>query len=90
VKALRWAPHAVKNLADREIDRSEADRTLVAPEFVVPGQPGRKIYMRRYFDTTLHREMLLRVIVEETADEIVVVTIYKTSQIDKYVKGLER
>lgn len=26
-------------------------------------------------------------IVEETADELVVVTIYKTSQIDKYVKG---
>ena len=89
MKAVRWAPHALKNLADREIDHGEADRTLVAPEFVVPGQPGRKVYMRRYFDRTLQREMLLRVIVEETTDEIVVVTIYKTSQIDKYVKGLE-
>ena len=44
--------------------------------------------MRRYFDMVLQREMLLRIIVEETEDEIVVVTIYKTSQIDKYVKGL--
>lgn len=88
MKAIRWLPHALKNLADREIDREEADRTLAAPEFVVPGQPGRTVFMRRYFDRTLQQEMLLRIIAEETEDEIVVVTIYKTSQIDKYTKGL--
>jgi len=33
--------------------------------------------------------MLLRVIVEQTADETVVVTIYKTSQIDRYTRGSE-
>jgi len=32
--------------------------------------------------------MLMRMIVEETTDEIVVVTLYKTSQIEKYLKGL--
>jgi hypothetical protein len=78
----------LKNLSDREIEREEADRTLAAPEFVAPGQPDRKVFMRRYFDTTLQQEMLLRIIAEEKADEIVVVTIYKTSQIDKYLKGL--
>jgi hypothetical protein len=44
--------------------------------------------MRRYFDRSLHQEMLMRMIVEETTDEIVVVTLYKTSQIEKYLKGL--
>ena len=43
--------------------------------------------MRRYFDTNLQQEMLLRIILEETTEEIVVVTIYKTSQIDRYLKG---
>jgi hypothetical protein len=42
--------------------------------------------MRRYFDVRLGREMLLRVVVEETPDERVVITGYKTSQIAKYLK----
>jgi len=88
VKVIRWSPHALKNLTDREIEREHADQTLAAPEFVASGQPGRKVFMRRYFDTTLQQEMLLRIIVEEKANEIVVVTIYKTSQIGKYLKGL--
>jgi len=84
---IRWAPHALRNLADREIDRVEAERTLVDPERVAPGQPSRMVFMRRYFDMLLQQEMLLRVVVEETADEIVVVTLYKTSQVAKYMKG---
>ncbi len=44
--------------------------------------------MRRYFDGTLQQEMLLRMIVVESAEEVVVVTVYKTSQIGKYLKGL--
>ena len=88
MKPIRWTPHAVQNLVDREIERLEADRTLAQPEFIVPGQPPRLVYMRRYFDSTLQQEMLLRVIIEETIGEIVVVSVYKTSQIDRYPKGL--
>lgn len=36
------------------------------------------------------REMLLRVVVEETMSEADVVTVDKTSKIDKSVKGFER
>ena len=43
--------------------------------------------MRRYFDGVLHQEMLIRIVVEDGSDDTVVVTIYKTSQIDKYLKG---
>lgn len=32
--------------------------------------------------------MLLRVVIEETSTERVVVTVYKTSQLRKYLKGL--
>ena len=88
MKRVRWSAHALQNLADREIEREQADRTLAAPEFVVAGQAGRKVLMQRYVDRILHQEMLLRMIIEETTDEIIVVTLYKTSQIEKYLKGL--
>ncbi len=44
--------------------------------------------MRRYFDQLLEQEMLLRAVTEETSAEIIVVTVYKTSRIDRYLKGL--
>ena len=68
VKPIRWSRHAEKNLADREIDRSEA---------VAAGEPPRQVLMRRYFDRLLQQEMLLRI----------VVTVYKTAQLSKYLKG---
>jgi hypothetical protein len=85
---VRWTPHALANLIDREIDRGEADKTLAAPEHVVPGQPPRMIYMRRYFDVSLQQDMLLRIITEDTMSERIVVTAYKTSQILRYLRGL--
>ena len=88
MKPVRWTPHALLNLADREIDRSIAEATLDDPQFAVPDPPDRRILMRRYFDSLLQQEMLLRIIVEEAAGERIVVTIYKTSQIARYVKGL--
>ena len=87
MRVVRWSAHAVKNLSDREIDREEADRTLAAPDSIVTGQPGRRVLMRRYFDPVLGREMLLRIVVEETEEETVVVTMYKTSRLDKYTSG---
>jgi len=88
VKSVRWTTHALHNLNDREINRVEAERAIADPTHSVPDPPGREIRMRRYFDAILQQEMLLRVVVEETENELVVVTLYKTSQIDRYLKGL--
>jgi len=63
VKPVRWSRHALKNLTDREIDRTEAERTLAEPEAVAPGQSPRQVLMRRYFDRLLQQEMLLRIVV---------------------------
>ena len=87
MKPVRWSRHALKNLSDREIDRTEADKTLAEPEVVAPGQPPRQVLMRRYFDRLLRQEMLLRIVVEDTASERIVVTVYKTAQLSKYLKG---
>jgi hypothetical protein len=41
------------------------------------------VLMRRHFDVRLKRRMLLRAGVEETPDEWVVITVYKTSRVAK-------
>lgn len=87
MKPVRWSSHALKNLSDREIDREEAEKTLAAPDRIVPGVPPLVILMRSYFDTLLQQKMLLRIVLEETEFERVVVTIYKTSRAEKYERS---
>jgi nitrogen regulatory protein PII len=88
VKAVRWTPHALDNLLDREIDREIAELTLTNPELIAPNQPQRSLLMRRYFDQVLQQEMLLIIVVEDTDLERVVITVFKTSQLKKYLKEL--
>ncbi len=89
MKPIRWAEHAVENLGEREIDRSEVDLTLQNPEVLVPDPPAREVYMRRYFDQVLQQEMLMCLVVEQTESESVVVTVYKSFQIARYLKGIQ-
>jgi uncharacterized protein DUF4258 len=84
MKPIRWSAHARKKAARREISKAEAEQAIARPDSVVPGQPPRRIFMRRYFDQVLHTQMLLRVVVEETDTEMVLVTLYKTSKFRKY------
>lgn len=86
MKPIRWTAHALKEAKRRNIDSAEASRTILNPEQVALGNPPRQIYMRRYFDELLLTEMLLRVIIEETEEELVVVTLYKTSKLAKYLQ----
>lgn len=90
MKPVRWTSHALNNLTDREIEREEVDRTLAQPEHIVPDPPGRRVLMRRYHDRVLQQDMLLRVVVEEAANEVVVITVYKTSQITRYMREVRR
>jgi len=86
LKPLRWSAHALKNLSDREIPRAEAEKTLADPEAVSPASSSRQFSMRRYFDERFQREMLVRALVGETAEERVVITVYITSKIGKYMR----
>jgi len=86
LKPFRWSPHALKKLADREIPRAEAEQALASPEAVAPVHPTRRFFMRRYFDARFQQEMLVRALVEETAQELVVITVCITSKVDKYME----
>ena len=84
MKPVRWTLHALDDLAARDISREDAERTMAEPDRVAEGRKPRVIYQRRYRDALLGEEMLLRVVVEETELERVVVTLYKTSKLNKY------
>ena len=58
-----------------EVAREEAELTLALPDRMVPGRSPRVIYQRRYDDALLDEPMLLRLVVEETDVELVVVTV---------------
>lgn len=87
MKSIRHTEHALTNFKDREIPKEEVEQALTQPEKTDAGHSGRKVYMRRYQDAILNQQMLLRVIVEESETELVVITAYKTSQVERYLKG---
>ena len=89
MKPLRWTAHALLALEDRSIDRAKVEEAIAAPELSALDPPRRVVLMRRYFDDHLGRQMLLRVVVEETRQERVVVTVYKTSRIARYLEEPE-
>jgi len=85
MKPIRWTKHALKKAAIREAGKMEVEQAIRQPDLIAPGNPPRRIFMRRYFDAVLQAEMLLRVVVEETEFELAVITLYKTSKLKKYL-----
>jgi hypothetical protein len=59
MKPVRWSSHATDNLAEREIDRQAAEKTLTDPEFIVSVNCPRMVLMRRYFDQVLQQQEML-------------------------------
>ncbi len=86
---IKWTSHAEENLIEREVTREIAQMTIDSPELVVPDKTrlNRQVYMRQYFDDLLQTEMLCRVVIEESIEVKVVITVYKTSQIKQYLKA---
>jgi hypothetical protein len=88
-KAIKWTRHAEAALIERKIERSDVVMTLWDYEFRVPDRlPPNEVLMRRYIDPSLGRPALLRVVILETELEIVIVTVYKTTRMNRYLKDL--
>jgi hypothetical protein len=80
--AVRFSLYALDQLRERDISESEARLAVESPDQVVPGRRGRKVAHKRFREQD--REHLLRVVFEESAGDVVVVTVYKTAKIRKY------
>ena len=86
MKRVRWTPHALEALGEREIERAEAERTVSEPATVREAHGGRRLLARGYHDASLGRDMVLCVVTEETEEETVVVTCYRSSKREKFLR----
>ncbi|MEW6033628.1 MAG: DUF4258 domain-containing protein [Chloroflexota bacterium] len=76
--------HARFEMDRRHIDEEVVLKVAHNPEQVLTAGKGRLVHQGKYHDPVEAREMLLRVVLERRAGELHVVTVYKTSRIDKY------
>ena len=80
--AHRLSAHALVELARRGIPHELLEPVLAAPEQKVPELGDVVCYQSKV--TMDGKIYLLRAMVNETADPPVVVTVYRTSKIEKY------
>ncbi len=79
---VRFTPHAIEECERRAIPMEVAQRVVDSPQQIVPNVEGRQAYQAKIaFDDKIY---LVRAIVEHTETELVVVTVYRTSKIEKY------
>lgn len=73
-----FTQHALKQMAKRQVTPADVSRVLATPERVVEVRAGRVVVQG------MAGEYLLRVFVDVDRDPPEVVTVYRTSKIEKY------
>jgi hypothetical protein len=76
--------HARFQMSRRNISEEIATEVTKNPQQVVKLAHERRIHQSKYYESAQGKEMLLRLICTERRDVPFVVTVYKTSKIDKY------
>ena len=87
MKPIRITDYCEGRIIARKLERAWVEQVIRSPEQIVPDRDdvNRQIHQSRFVDGQ-GRPKLLRVVVEEMADEIVAVTVYPASQIERYWK----
>lgn len=80
---FRLSRHALEEIERRGIPRDLLDQVLQNPQQILPERDNKKIYQSqvRFGGSKL---FLLRAIVNDAVEPAVVVTVYRTSKIEKY------
>ena len=76
-KSWIWTDHIEDQIIERELSRELVETTVNTPDEIVPGKRGRQIYHK------LLGDKLIRVV----ADGDLLITVYITDKIKKYMKG---
>ena len=79
----RLTAHAAYEASRRGVTLDQIEAVVNQPQQIVPNAEGRKVYQSK-LRITDGRIMLIRLVVEESDDGLVVVTVYRTSKIGKY------
>jgi Domain of unknown function (DUF4258) len=83
VNRIVFSNHALQEMTRRNILRTVVERVLDSPEQIVPGEENRTIYQSR-LDNEEGGVYLIRVIVDIDRDPPLVITVYRTSKVQKY------
>ncbi len=79
-----FSKHALFEITRRQIDNALVIKLIENPTQIIQTRKGRVIFQTKYVDAILNKEMLLRVIGLKSTDTFYIITVYKTSRIDKY------
>jgi len=82
MKKIEIIPLAIKKIRQRKVTQQWVEETVNQPDQVVEGYGGRRVRQKKY--VVNDKEMLLRVVVHEEEERLVVITAYLTSQIKRY------
>jgi hypothetical protein len=80
---FRLSRHALDEIERRGIPRDLLDQVLQNPQQILPERGGKKIYQSQV-GLGGSKLFLLRAIVNDAVEPAVVVTVYRTSKIEKY------
>jgi len=76
--------HARFEAKRRHIDLELILSTARNPQQEIPGKKNRVIRQSKYYDKINGREMLLRVIAEQAPGVLKIISVYRTTKIEKY------
>ena len=80
---FRYSKHAQQEMQRRGIPQEVVDSVLSHPEQVVPEREGLNAYQSKV-DFGGEELFLLRAIIKDDVEPAVVITVYRTSKVDKY------
>ena len=78
--------HAQFEMARRQISEEIVKAVVQNPQQAMKSGRRRIVCQSKYYDPAEGSEMLLRVVYEKRDDKPFVVTVYRTSKVDKYWK----
>ena len=79
---FRYSKHALSEMTKRNIDRTDVGEVLASPMQKALEQDEIICYQSKI--RKADKVYLLRVMINETKDPFLIVTVYKTSKIEKY------
>lgn len=83
---LEFSGHALFEMSRRSISDRQVEEVVRKPQQELRSSKGRVILQNKYYDKIVEKEMILRVIGNRGSDSFKVVTVYKTSKVEKYWK----
>ena len=82
--AFEFSKHALEQLKQRDINISIANKVLKHPDQILNSE-DKKVYQSVIQEKG--KNYLIRIFVNDYKDPNLIITVYKTSKIDKYYEG---